>query len=77
MPGMQSGLNINNPMVAEAFRAALRTQLFVIAGIFLLLWLARLIAASWWPSPAQAGSGSGVAAWEASTGEASTVKTSG
>jgi cytochrome oxidase Cu insertion factor (SCO1/SenC/PrrC family) len=68
---MQSGLNINNPMVAEAFRAALRSQLFVIAGIFLLLWLARLIAASWWPSPAQARSGSGVAAGQASTGEAS------
>jgi cytochrome oxidase Cu insertion factor (SCO1/SenC/PrrC family) len=50
MSGMQSGLNVNNPMIAEAFRAALRTQLFVIAAIFLLLWLARLIAASWWPS---------------------------
>jgi hypothetical protein len=53
MPGMRSGLNISNPMVAEAFRAALRNQLFVIAGIFLLLWLARLIAASWWPASAQ------------------------
>jgi cytochrome oxidase Cu insertion factor (SCO1/SenC/PrrC family) len=57
---MRSGLNINNPMVAEAFRAALRTQLFIVAAIFLALWLARLIAASWWPVSAQAGaSGSG------------------
>jgi cytochrome oxidase Cu insertion factor (SCO1/SenC/PrrC family) len=54
MPGMQSGLNINNPMIAAAFRAALREQLLIVGAIFLLLWLVRLIAASWWPSPAQA-----------------------
>jgi cytochrome oxidase Cu insertion factor (SCO1/SenC/PrrC family) len=65
MPGMQSGLNVNNPMIAEAFRAALRTQLFVIAAIFLLLWLARLIAASWWPSAGPGGAGPGGASSDA------------
>ena len=63
MPGMQSGLNVNNPMIAEAFRAALRTQLFIVAAIFLVLWLARLIAASWWLAPVRDG-----AAGSAATG---------
>jgi cytochrome oxidase Cu insertion factor (SCO1/SenC/PrrC family) len=58
MPGMQSGLNINNPMVAAAFRSALRSQLFVVAAIFLVLWLARLIAASWWLTPVESRPGS-------------------
>jgi cytochrome oxidase Cu insertion factor (SCO1/SenC/PrrC family) len=48
MPGMQSGLNADNPLIAEAFRAALRQQLFIVAAIFLGLWLARLIAMNWW-----------------------------
>jgi cytochrome oxidase Cu insertion factor (SCO1/SenC/PrrC family) len=71
MPGMQSGLNINNPMVAEAFRAALRTQLFVVAAIFLVLWLARLIAASWWPVPARGGTAGSGSAGSGSAGSGS------
>ena len=49
MPGMTSGVGTSNALVAEAFRAALRHQLFIVAAIFLALWLARLIAASRWP----------------------------
>src|ERR1700722_7607308 len=60
MPGMQSGLDVSNQLVAAAFKAALRHQLFVVAAIFVLLWLARLIAASWWPAR-----GAGQAAAEA------------
>ena len=45
MPGMQSGIGISNTLIAEAFRSALRQQLFIVAAIFLVLWLARLIAA--------------------------------
>ncbi|MGH3159164.1 MAG: hypothetical protein ACRDNF_21685, partial [Streptosporangiaceae bacterium] len=68
MPGMQSGLDINNPMVTEAFRAALRVQLFVVAAIFLALWLVRLVAASWWRSPDVARSGQASRAGAVRTG---------
>jgi cytochrome oxidase Cu insertion factor (SCO1/SenC/PrrC family) len=51
MPGMNSGTGAGNVLVTAAFRAALTHQLLIAAAIFLLLWLARLIAASWWPSP--------------------------
>ena len=62
MPGMNSGLGISNPLVTEAFRAALKNQLFIVAAIFLLLWLARLTAATWWPASGKpAGLGAGQA----------------
>jgi cytochrome oxidase Cu insertion factor (SCO1/SenC/PrrC family) len=54
---MTSGIGTSNQLVAEAFRSALRHQLFIVAGIFLLLWLARLIAVSWWPAQGRSGTG--------------------
>jgi cytochrome oxidase Cu insertion factor (SCO1/SenC/PrrC family) len=48
---MKSGLNVGNLFVADAFRSALRHQLFIVGAIFVLLWLARLIAVSLWPGP--------------------------
>jgi cytochrome oxidase Cu insertion factor (SCO1/SenC/PrrC family) len=57
MPGMTSGVGTANVLIAEAFRSALRLQLFIVAGIFAFLWLIRLIAASSWPMPGQAGTG--------------------
>jgi hypothetical protein len=36
---MQSGLGVNNLLVTATFRAALRYQLFIVAAIFVLLWL--------------------------------------
>ena len=55
MPGMTSGVGTSNLLVAEAFRSALRHQLFIVAGIFLLLWLARLVAVNWGPAREMAG----------------------
>jgi cytochrome oxidase Cu insertion factor (SCO1/SenC/PrrC family) len=57
MPGMTSGIGTGNTLIAEAFRSALRLQLFIVASIFALLWLARLIAASSWPMLGQASTG--------------------
>ncbi len=51
MPGMTSGIGTSNTLIAEAFRSALRHQLIIVAAIFLVLWLARLIAARSWPMP--------------------------
>ena len=49
MPGMQSGIGVSNALIAEAFRSALWQQLIIVAVIFLVLWLARLIAVRSWP----------------------------
>jgi len=57
MPGMTSGIGTGNTLIAEAFRSALRLQLFIVAGIFALLWVSRLIAASSWPMLGRAGTG--------------------
>jgi hypothetical protein len=46
MPGMTSGVGTDNVQVTEAFKSALRHQLFIVAAIFLLRWLARLMARS-------------------------------
>src|SRR5437763_5048049 len=55
MPGMTSGVGTGNVLVTEAFRTALRHQLFIVAAIFLLLWLARLVAAGSQPSGGKTG----------------------
>ena len=57
MPGMTSGVGTGNTLIAEAFRSALRHQLFIVAAIFLVLWLARLIAAGSWPVQGKTGTG--------------------
>jgi len=57
MPGMTSGIGTGNTLIAEAFRSALRHQLLIVAAIFLVLWLARLIAAGSWPIQGKAGTG--------------------
>src|SRR5436309_15654281 len=57
MPGMTSGVGTGNMLVAEAFRAALRHQLFIVVAIFLLLGLARLLAAGWRPVRGQTATG--------------------
>jgi cytochrome oxidase Cu insertion factor (SCO1/SenC/PrrC family) len=57
MPGMTSGVGTANVLIAEAFRSALRHQLLIVAAIFLVFWLARLIAASSWPTLSRAGIG--------------------
>src|SRR5947207_13627302 len=57
MPGMTSGVGTGNMLVAEAFRAALRHQLFIVVAIFLLLGLARLLAAGWRPVRDQTATG--------------------
>jgi cytochrome oxidase Cu insertion factor (SCO1/SenC/PrrC family) len=57
MPGMTSGVGTDNVLVTETFRSALRHQLFIVAAIFLLIWLAKLIAASSRLSRSKAGSG--------------------
>jgi len=54
---MTSGVGTGNTLIAEAFRSALRHQLFIVAAIFLVLWLARLIAASSWPIQGKTGTG--------------------
>jgi cytochrome oxidase Cu insertion factor (SCO1/SenC/PrrC family) len=57
MPGMQSGVGVSNALIVEAFRSALRLQLIIVALIFLVLWLARLIALRSWPIKITAGTG--------------------
>jgi len=57
MSGMTSGVGTANVLIAEAFRSALRLQMFIVTGIFALLGLVRLIAASSWPGLGQAGKG--------------------
>jgi cytochrome oxidase Cu insertion factor (SCO1/SenC/PrrC family) len=59
MPGMNSGLNANDPTVVAAFRAALAHQGLIALAFFLLVALAWGSARAWLPAGAPAGPGSG------------------
>jgi cytochrome oxidase Cu insertion factor (SCO1/SenC/PrrC family) len=57
MPGMNSGVNVNNPAVVAAFRTALLHQGLIALLIFALLGMAWLIVRAWPPTAAVAGGG--------------------
>jgi len=59
MPGMNSGVNINDPTVVAAFKSALLHQGIIALLIFGILGLAWLTVRAWWPAPAQAGEQAG------------------
>jgi cytochrome oxidase Cu insertion factor (SCO1/SenC/PrrC family) len=60
MPGMNSGLNSNNPTVVAAFRSALLHQGFIVLAVFAVLALAWLIIHEWLhPAGTRAGAGAG------------------
>src|SRR6266550_2691064 len=61
MPGMNSGVNVNDPTVIAAFKAALMHQGIIGLLIFGLLGLAWLAVRAWWPEAAQAGGQAGPA----------------
>jgi len=54
MPGMNSGVNVNNPLVVAAFRSALLHQGIIALLIFGVLGLAWLTVRAWLPATAQA-----------------------
>src|SRR5207342_2604604 len=56
MPGMNSGVNVNDPAVIAAFKSALLHQGLIALVIFAVLGLAWLAMRAWWPEAAQAGS---------------------
>jgi cytochrome oxidase Cu insertion factor (SCO1/SenC/PrrC family) len=53
MPGMNSGVNVNDPTVIAAFKSALLHQGIIALLIFGLLGLAWLTVRAWWPAAAQ------------------------
>jgi cytochrome oxidase Cu insertion factor (SCO1/SenC/PrrC family) len=55
MPGMNSGVNVNDPMVIAAFKSALVHQGIIALLIFGVLGLAWLTVRAWLPAAAQAG----------------------
>ncbi len=57
MPGMNSGLNVGDPTVVAAFKAALLHQGLIALLIFATLWLAWVTVRAWRPATAQAGAG--------------------
>src|SRR5258708_7566518 len=57
MPGMNSGLNVGDPTVIAAFKAALLHQGLIALLIFATLWLAWVTVRAWRPATAQAGAG--------------------
>jgi len=59
MPGMNSGVNVNNPLVVAAFRSALLHQGIIALLIFGVLGLAWLTVRAWLPATAQAGGQAG------------------
>src|SRR6516164_8463799 len=59
MPGMNSGVNVNNPVVVAAFRSALLHQGIIALLIFGVLGLAWLTVRTWLPAAAQAGGQAG------------------
>jgi len=59
MPGMNSGVNVNNPVVVAAFRSALLHQGIIALLIFGVLGLAWLTVRAWLPAAAQAGGQAG------------------
>jgi cytochrome oxidase Cu insertion factor (SCO1/SenC/PrrC family) len=66
MPGMNSGINANDPTVIAAFRAALVHQGLIALAIFLLIALLWAASKAWLPARAQVAAGGGTAAaWSA------------
>jgi hypothetical protein len=61
MPGMNSGLNISDPTVVAAFKAALLHQGRIALLIFALLGLAWVTARAWLPAAARDGTAAGTA----------------
>ena len=57
MSGMNSGLNINDPTVIAAFKAALIHQGLIALLIFLVLGFAWVTVRAWLPAAARAGAG--------------------
>src|SRR5215469_14181205 len=70
MPGMNSGVNVNNPLVVAAFKSALLHQWIIAMVIFGVLGLAWLTLRAWLPAaarpsaPGQAGGSPGPAVAE-------------
>ena len=66
MPGMNSGINANDPTVTAAFRAALAHQGLIALAIFVLIALVWAASKAWLPPRAQASAGRGAGlAWSA------------
>src|ERR1017187_9742610 len=61
MPGMNSGLNVTNPVLVAAFRAALLHQGIIVAVILALLAMAWVSAREFLGLPGSAGSRAGTA----------------
>jgi cytochrome oxidase Cu insertion factor (SCO1/SenC/PrrC family) len=57
MPGMNSGINLNDPIVVAAFKAALLHQGLIALLIFATLGMAWVTVRAWRPAAAQAGAG--------------------
>jgi cytochrome oxidase Cu insertion factor (SCO1/SenC/PrrC family) len=71
MPGMNSGVNVNDPTVIAAFKSALLHQGLIALLIFGLLGLAWVTVRAWWPAAAQPGEHTGPAGPSAATVEPS------
>jgi cytochrome oxidase Cu insertion factor (SCO1/SenC/PrrC family) len=71
MPGMNSGVNVNDPTVIAAFKSALLHQGLIALLIFGLLGLVWVAVRARWPSAAQPGEDTGPAAPSAATVEPS------
>ena len=61
MPGMNSGVNVNDPTVIAAFKSALLHQGLIALLIFGVLGLAWVTVRAWWPAAAQPGEHTGPA----------------
>jgi cytochrome oxidase Cu insertion factor (SCO1/SenC/PrrC family) len=59
MPGMNSGVNVNDPTVIAAFKSALLHQGIIALLIFGLLGLAWLTVRAWWPAAPEGGGHAG------------------
>jgi cytochrome oxidase Cu insertion factor (SCO1/SenC/PrrC family) len=59
MPGMNSGINVNDPTVVAAFKSALLHQGLIALLIFAVLGLAWVIVRAWLPPAASPGDGGG------------------
>ena len=71
MPGMNSGVNVNDPTVIAAFKSALLHQGLIALLIFGLLGLTWVTVRAWWPAAAQPGEHTGPAGPSAATVEPS------
>ena len=57
MSGMNSGINVNDPTVVAAFKAALLHQGIIALVIFALLGFAWITVRAWLPAAAEGGAG--------------------